>query len=170
MLRRHRSGRKLTDQRAHITHLVQQVTMSARVGAIHPAGEHRDRVPTGRQRRALHGSFDAIGATGHQHAFTVREVGSQFARDMLPIRRGRPRPRDRHQIVQRSRQERRRPAHEQIIQSAIAEIVQRLRPVRITRNQRGDPALFNHAKSLVEPFQPARWGEAVMPHLTINPS
>ena len=76
MPRRHRSGRKLTDQRTHITHPIQQLTMAARVRAVHTTSEHRDRVTTGRQHRTVHSSLDTISATGHQHALTVREVGS----------------------------------------------------------------------------------------------
>lgn len=42
--------------------------------------------------------------------------------------------------------------------------------MRITRNQSGDPAVLNHAQPLVEPIQLARCGEAVAPHLTIDPA
>ena len=140
MPRRHRSGRKLTDQRTHITHPIQQLTMTARVRAVHTTSEHRDRVTTGRQHRTVHSSLDTISATGHQHALTVRELGSQFARDMLPIRGGLTRPRDRHQVVQRPSQERRCAVHEQNTRGTLAQIIQRPGPLPITRNHSGDPA------------------------------
>jgi len=130
--------------------------MPARVRAVHATREHHDRVTAGRQHRTVHSSLDTIGATSHQNAFTVREVACQLVRDMLPIRGGRPRTRDRHQIVQRSSQERRRAPHEQNIRSAVAEIIQRSGPLRIPRNQNGDPALLNHAQPLVKPIQPVR--------------
>lgn len=90
------------------------------------------------------------------YTLAVREVASQLARDMLPIRGSRTRPRDRHQIVQRSSQERGRPAPEQNIRSSVAETIQCLGLARITRNQSGDLALLDHAQPLVEAIQPAR--------------
>lgn len=89
MPRRHRSGRKLTDQRTHITHPIQQVTVPARVGAISEndgaslvvsngarsgRGDlHRRRAPRScprpPQHGTVHGGLDAIGATRTRSRF-----------------------------------------------------------------------------------------------------
>lgn len=148
---RHRSRRKLTDQHTHSTHPVQQITVATRAGAAHTTREHRDRIPTRSQHPTVHSPFDPVGATSHQHTLPVREVASQLGGDMLPIHRSRPRTRDRHQIGYRPRQERGRAPHEQHIRGTLAQIIQRPRPMRITRNQSGDPAVLNHTQPLAQP-------------------
>ncbi|MES8373829.1 hypothetical protein U6N87_12725, partial [Cutibacterium acnes] len=87
MPRRHGSGRKLAGQRTHITHPVQQVTVAARVGAVHA---------TANTARCTAASTP-LSVTSHQYTLTVREVASQIVGDMLPIRGSSPRNRDRQQ-------------------------------------------------------------------------
>lgn len=115
----------------------------------------------------MRGTLDPVCPTGHYDPLASREVASDLAGDVLAIRRRRPSTRDRHQIRGRPGKERRRTARPQQRRGTVAEIVQRLRPVRVARHQRRDPGLFDAAHPFGQILESARQREAIAPDLRV---
>ena len=90
-----KAGRILGDHQALLTDPMEQRGVARRVGHVDAAGQHRDREPVGRQRRAVRSTVDAVGTAGHHRHVPLRQTGGQLRGNMLAVSGGRPSSDDR---------------------------------------------------------------------------
>lgn len=132
---RNRARRLFAHDQPVVGDTAEQFGVPGRVEAIKPAGHDRDRVPLHAQRGTERRGLDAVGTAGDDDLFLSRRLGDEFRGDVHPVLGGGTRPGDGDARMRRLCEEGGRPDRPQRIRGAVAQLVQRDRPVRIARDQ-----------------------------------
>lgn len=129
----------LADHRAGLGHQLEQPGMGRRIGPVDSAGQHRHRRPVRPEGAAVGRRVDAEGCTRHHAEGPPHQAHGQLARHVLAVRRGRPRPDERHRPAQRQVQRGGTP-HPQAGGGEPPQVVQPRGPLGVAGDDESGPA------------------------------